>query len=87
VGGSRIAFSSINKLTSRHRERISKERMEFQPPPSPAAATQRSQRDAELEEIRRKQLAKGWKETHGKRRGCAEHITDLFEIMFSAMRS
>ena len=52
--------------------------MEFQPPPSPAAAAQRSQRDAELEEIRRKQLAKGWKETHGKR----THMTDIFEIGF-----
>lgn len=37
-----------------------------EPPPSPGtAASQRSQRDAELEELRKKQLAKSWKDAHG----------------------
>ena len=37
-----------------------------EPPPSPGtAASQRSQRDAELEELRKKKLAKSWKDAHG----------------------
>ena len=41
-----------------------------EPPPSPApAAGQRSQRDVELEELRKKQLAKSWKDAHGEFRG------------------